>query len=248
MYEDSQRFSDDERDDEGNTVRANPRQTQFVSRETDTQMSEPSFTAAADVATPETKGQIPPDISYYGESKSQTEFRQTRSEQTLSHRRNESMDRIVGRMSPSTRDRYIRYIDEEDDLIIAPPIEFSDAGSDKDNHSEHGRLFETRSEAGSFDYEPITGPTKTLQMDENVVETIKLDSGPSYHLITDSRVHANPTGQMPTHPLPREKSIQLVHGATETSQNKARDTSTTYPKLLPGVEIFSPPHSHPSLN
>ena len=248
MYEDSQRFSDDERDDEGNTVRANPRQTQFVSRETDTQMSEPSFTAAADVATPETKGQIPPDISYYGESKSQTEFRQTRSEQTLSHRRNESMDRIVGRMSPSTRDRYIRYIDEEDDLIIAPPIEFSDAGSDKDTHSEHGRLFETRSEAGSFDYEPITGPTKTLQMDENVVETIKLDSGPSYHLITGSRVHANPTGQMPTHPLPREKSIQLVHGATETAQNKARDTSTTYPKLLPGVEIFSPPHSLPSLN
>ena len=96
MYEDSQRFSDDERDDEGNTVRANPRQTQFVSRETDTQMSEPSFTAAADVATPDTKGQIPPDISYYGEAKSQTEFRQTRSEQTLSHRRNESMDRIVG--------------------------------------------------------------------------------------------------------------------------------------------------------
>ena len=74
MYEDSQRFSDDERDDEGNTVRANPRQTQFVSRETDTKMFEPSFTAAADVVTPETKGQIPPDSSYYGESKSQTEF------------------------------------------------------------------------------------------------------------------------------------------------------------------------------
>ena len=66
MYEDSQRFSDDERDDAGNTVRSNPRQTQFVSRETDTQMSELSFIAAADVATPETKGQIPPDISYYG--------------------------------------------------------------------------------------------------------------------------------------------------------------------------------------
>ena len=241
MYEDSQRFSEGEEADDNNTAAINPRRS-------DTQMSGPSLTAAADVATPETKGQIPPDISYYGESKSRTEFRQTQSEQTLSHRRNESMDRIVGRMSPSTRDRYIRYIDEEDDLIIAPPIEFSDAGSDKDTHSEHGRLFETRSEAGSFDYEPITGPTKTLQMDENVVETIKLDSGPSYHLITGSRVHANPIGQMPTHPLPREKSIQLVHGATETAQNKARDTSTTYPKLLPGVEIFSPPHSLPNLN
>ena len=245
MYEDSQRFSDDERDDDGNAARANPRSTQFVSRETNTQMSEPSFIAASDVMTPEMRGQIPPDISYYGESKSQTEFRQTQSEQTLSHRRNESMGRIVGRMSPSTRDRYIRYIDEEDDLIIAPPIEFSDAGSDKDTHSEHGRLFETRSEAGSFDYEPITGPTKTLQMNENVVETIKLDLGPSYHLITGSRVHANPIGQMPTHPLLREKSIQSAHGATETVQNKAMGTSATYAKLLPGVEMFSPPHMPP---
>ena len=75
MYEDSQRFSDKyERDDDGNTARANPRSTQFVSRETNTQMSEPSFIAASDVITPEMRGQIPPDISYYGKSKSLTEF------------------------------------------------------------------------------------------------------------------------------------------------------------------------------
>jgi len=244
MYEDSQRFSDDERDD-GNTARANPRSTQFVSRETNTQMSEPSFIAASDVITPEMRGQIPPDISYYGKSKSLTGFEQTQSGRALSHERDKSMDRIVRRMSPSTRDRYLRYIDDDDDLIIAPPIEFSDAGSDKDEHREHGQLFETRSEAGSFDYEPITEPTKILQMDENVVETVKLDSGPSYHLITEPRVHANPIGQMPSHSLPRKMSIQLVHGATETAQNKATGISTTYSKLLPGVETFSLPHMSP---
>ena len=50
---------------------------------------------------------------------------------------------------------------------------------------------------------------------------------------------------MPSHSLPRKMSIQLVHGATETAQNKATGTSTTYSKLLPGVETFSLPHMSP---
>ena len=102
-------------------------------------------------------------------------------------------------------------------------------------------MFETRSEAGSLDYEPITEPTKTLQMVDNVVETVKLHSGPSYNLITGPRVNTNPIARMRTHSLPHERPIQSVHGVTETSQNKA--TGTTYPKLLPRIEMFSPSHT-----
>ena len=50
---------------------------------------------------------------------------------------------------------------------------------------------------------------------------------------------------MPTHSPPRERPIRSVYGAAETLQNKVSDTSTTYPKLLPGVEVFSPPHMSP---
>ena len=104
MYEDSQRFSDGDEADDNNAAAINPRRS-------DTQMSGPSLAAAVDVKTPETRGQIPPDISYYGESKSRSEIGQTQSGRALSNERDESMDRIVGRMSPSTRDRYIRYND-----------------------------------------------------------------------------------------------------------------------------------------
>ena len=51
-------------------------------------------------------------------------------------------------MDPPVRERFLQYIDEEeDDPIIPAPLEFSDAGSNKGDDNDREPLFETRSES-----------------------------------------------------------------------------------------------------